>query len=64
MNIRGEKDLTDSPCIGICSTTYGDDFCMGCGRSFDEVNNWNKMNDAEKIVINQRLQTIKNNKAG
>jgi uncharacterized protein len=55
MNINGSKDITDSPCIGICSTTYGDDFCMGCGRSFDEVNNWNKLSNTEKIAINQRL---------
>ena len=59
MDISGKKNLTDSPCVGICSTTYGDDVCMGCGRSFDEVNNWNKMTDAEKVVINKRLQQAK-----
>ena len=29
MNISGEKDLTDSPCVGICSATaLGDDICI------------------------------------
>lgn len=56
MNIRGEKNLADSPCVGICSTTYGDDVCLGCGRTFDEVNDWNKMSEAEKISVNERLQ--------
>ena len=29
MNINGIKDLTDSPCVGICSATaLGDDICV------------------------------------
>ena len=59
MNIKGEKQSTDSPCIGICSTTYGDDICMGCGRTFEEVNHWNELSDAEKIQINLRLESQK-----
>ncbi|NMM79180.1 DUF3717 domain-containing protein, partial [Acidovorax sp. SRB_24] len=27
----------DTPCIAICSTSQGDDWCKGCGRSFEEV---------------------------
>ncbi len=58
MNIRGEKNQTDSPCVGICSATaLGDDVCMGCGRTFDEVRLWNTLSDEEKIAINQRLQS-------
>ena len=47
------KTRSTTPCLGIYSTTYGDDVCLGCGRSFDEVNNWNKMCDEEKIEINK-----------
>ncbi|OGT68494.1 MAG: DUF1289 domain-containing protein [Gammaproteobacteria bacterium RIFCSPHIGHO2_12_FULL_45_9] len=56
MNISGKKNLTDSPCIGVCSATaLGDPICRGCGRTFEEVHSWNTLSDAEKIEINQRL---------
>lgn len=57
MKVSGERDLTDSPCIGICSTSaLGDEVCVGCHRTFDEVRLWNTMTDDEKIKINKRLQ--------
>lgn len=57
MKINGERDLTDSPCIGICSSTnLGDDVCVGCGRTAQEVIEWNTYTDEKKISINQRLQ--------
>ena len=46
---------TDSPCIGICSTTYGDKVCRGCKRHYDEVIGWNAMLDDEKLEILQRI---------
>ena len=59
MKINGEKDLTDSPCVGICSASaLGDDICVGCGRTFDEVRLWNTFTNAQKITINQRLQGV------
>ncbi|HAG61906.1 MAG: DUF1289 domain-containing protein [Legionellales bacterium] len=60
MNIRGEKNLTDSPCVGICSATaLGDDVCIGCGRTFDEVRLWNTFSDEDKVAINRRLQAAR-----
>ena len=57
MNIDGKKNLIDSPCVGICSATaFGDEICIGCGRTFDEVRLWNTFSDEEKTVINRRLQ--------
>ena len=38
----------DSPCVGFCSTTYGDDFCKGCYRHFEQVINWEKSSMSEK----------------
>jgi predicted Fe-S protein YdhL (DUF1289 family) len=56
MNVVGKWELTDSPCIGICSATaLGDEICIGCGRTFDEVRLWNTFSDEEKIAINSRL---------
>lgn len=38
----------DTPCIAICSTSQGDEWCKGCGRSFAEVQHWPSMTPAEK----------------
>ncbi|MBV53477.1 MAG: DUF1289 domain-containing protein [Coxiellaceae bacterium] len=58
MNIDGKKNLIDSPCVGICSATaLGDEICIGCGRTFDEVRLWNTFSDEEKKSINLRLQS-------
>ncbi|MGB8713711.1 MAG: DUF1289 domain-containing protein [Onishia taeanensis] len=29
-----------SPCVGLCSTTVGDDVCRGCQRHSDEIRDW------------------------
>lgn len=56
MDISGKRDLTDTPCVGICSATaLGDPICVGCGRTFDEVINWNTYTDEHKISINKRI---------
>jgi len=60
MDISGKRDLTDTPCVGICSATaLGDEICIGCGRTFAEVVYWNTLTDQEKIAINQRLRNKK-----
>jgi predicted Fe-S protein YdhL (DUF1289 family) len=60
MKINGERDLTDSPCVGICSSTnVGDAICIGCGRSAEEVIDWNTYTDEHRIAINIRLQNEK-----
>lgn len=38
----------DTPCIAICSTSQGDDWCKGCGRSFEEVQLWPGMGAVQK----------------
>lgn len=38
----------DTPCIAICSTSQGDAICKGCGRSFEEVQEWQAMSPAQK----------------
>lgn len=56
MNINGNRAPTDSPCIGLCSTTYGDAVCRGCKRTAEEVRDWNSYDDERKININRRLE--------
>lgn len=51
--------LKKTPCIGICSTTYGDQICRGCKRFSHEVTGWVKYGDAEKDIVNKRLEQFK-----
>jgi predicted Fe-S protein YdhL (DUF1289 family) len=48
------KPLT-TPCIGLCSTVFGDSVCRGCMRFIHEVIDWNRYNDAQKQLVWQRL---------
>ncbi len=45
----------DTPCVGICSTIYGDDICRGCFRSCQDVIDWNTYQDSKKRAILQAL---------
>lgn len=45
----------DSPCIAICSTSQGDAVCKGCGRRFDEVQDWTVYTPAEKRAVWLRI---------
>ena len=50
---------TRTPCVGICSTTYGDDVCRGCKRFIHEVINWNAFKPEEKEAVWKRLEQLK-----
>ena len=45
----------DTPCIAICSTSQGDAWCKGCGRSFAEVQYWTEMRPVEKRQTWRRI---------
>jgi predicted Fe-S protein YdhL (DUF1289 family) len=45
----------DTPCIAICSTSQGDDWCKGCGRSFEEVQHWPALRPAQKRAVWRRI---------
>ncbi len=55
MSESQEKLLTQSPCIGVCSTVAGDEICTGCLRTFEEMVNWHRYSDIEKDAINRRI---------
>ena len=50
---------TRTPCVGICSTTYGDDVCRGCKRFAQEIINWNSFSPDEREAVWQRLEKLK-----
>jgi predicted Fe-S protein YdhL (DUF1289 family) len=45
----------DAPCIAICSTSQGDAVCKGCGRSFDEVRDWQDDTPAQQRAVWRRI---------
>lgn len=56
MSVLGKRTIHSSPCVGICSATaLGDSICKGCGRTAEEVRDWNGYGHALKERINKRL---------
>ena len=47
-----------TPCVGLCSTVYGDLVCRGCKRFHHEVINWNGYNEEEKRAVWLRLEQL------
>lgn len=52
------KDIKNTPCVGICSTVYGDQVCRGCMRFYDEVIDWNRFDYQKKESVYKRLDHI------
>ena len=49
-----------TPCVGICSTTYGDLVCRGCKRFAHEIVQWNGYDDLQQEAVRERLQRVRN----
>ena len=47
-----------TPCIGLCSTVYGDQVCRGCKRFSHEIILWNGYASDEKAAVWQRLEQL------
>tara|TARA_B100000470_G_C19741012_1_gene369202 strand:+ start:16 stop:471 length:456 start_codon:yes stop_codon:yes gene_type:complete len=48
-----------TPCVGVCSTVFGDEVCRGCKRFQHEVIEWNGYSDFEKEIVWNRLESLK-----
>lgn len=48
-----------TPCVGVCSTVFGDQVCRGCKRFQHEVIEWNGYSDFEKETVWNRLEALK-----
>jgi len=46
--------LANSPCVGVCSTSMApfDEVCKGCGRTVEEIRDWEKYDEFDKKIIN------------
>ncbi len=51
-----QADTTvDSPCIGVCTYDESDEFCVGCNRSQEELQNWWIMTKEQKLETLEKL---------
>ncbi|HEX7037256.1 MAG TPA: DUF1289 domain-containing protein [Pseudomonadales bacterium] len=48
-----------TPCVGICSTTFGDLVCRGCKRFAHEIVQWNAYDADQRRAVWQRLLTLR-----
>lgn len=48
-----------TPCVGICSTTYGDLVCRGCKRYAHEIVQWNAYSQQQRNAVSQRLTDLR-----
>ncbi len=53
-----EKITIHTPCIGICSTVYGDNVCRGCKRFSHEIIQWNQYSAEQKTKVWDRLTKL------
>jgi|DEB0MinimDraft_12_1074336.scaffolds.fasta_scaffold00461_12 predicted Fe-S protein YdhL (DUF1289 family) len=46
--------LANSPCVGVCSTSMApfDDRCQGCGRTVEDIRDWETFSEFSKKIIN------------
>ena len=51
--------LRRTPCIGTCSTTYGDLVCRGCKRFAHEIVQWNGFDETQRRTVWQRLLALR-----
>lgn len=49
------QNRVPTPCVGLCSTTFGDSVCRGCKRFAHEIVDWNRYDDLQKAAVLRRL---------
>jgi len=47
--------MIETPCVKICTVDARQGFCLGCGRTIDEIARWGSMSAAERSRIMNEL---------
>lgn len=55
MNIATPPRARHSPCIGVCKLDDDTGFCLGCGRTGEEIGAWSGLDEKSRDVVWQRL---------
>jgi predicted Fe-S protein YdhL (DUF1289 family) len=46
-----EMTPISTPCVNVCRIDPGDDLCVGCARTPDEIARWLVFDDAQRAAI-------------
>ena len=52
------RPMRRTPCVGVCSTTYGDLVCRGCKRFSHEIVGWNGYQEEQRELVWARLNGL------
>ncbi|TGX52824.1 DUF1289 domain-containing protein [Sphingomonas gei] len=44
-----------SPCTNICRIDVASGWCIGCGRTLDEIVRWGSTDDADRAMVMAQL---------
>ena len=44
-----------TPCVQLCAVDKDTNKCKGCGRTLDEIRNWSRYSDDERMEVMKRL---------
>jgi predicted Fe-S protein YdhL (DUF1289 family) len=47
--------MTVSPCVAICTLDQDARYCIGCGRTIDEIARWLEMSDDDRRTALDRI---------
>lgn len=47
--------IVESPCINICVMDEATGWCIGCGRTLDEIARWGSTNQADRDAVMAEL---------
>ena len=47
--------MIETPCVKICTLDACQGFCLGCGRTIDEIARWGSLSAAERTRIMNEL---------
>jgi hypothetical protein len=48
-------DNTPSPCRKLCRLDSTGQYCTGCGRNLDELRQWRRWDDAQRLKVMEEL---------
>lgn len=47
--------IVESPCISLCVMDAGTGWCIGCGRTLDEIARWGETDQADRDAVMETL---------
>jgi len=50
--------MIKSPCIEVCKMDIENNYCLGCGRSINQLTNWTNYTEKEKNEIINNLKKM------